>query len=356
MSFWGYRPYVPVAQRRANVASKVAKLGKKKGFTPDPVQPEGKRAIATSFWGKAWCDHMEGFSDFSNRLPRGRTYIRNGSVLHLEISPGLIHAMVAGSELYKVNISIQPLPAKDWTQIKEKCSGSIGSLVELLQGRLSDSVMSVVTDPQTGLFPRPGQMKLDCSCPDWATMCKHVAATLYGAAVRLDRSPELLFSLRGVDSQELVDASAAVQSVTSRAAGGARTRRLASANLGRVFGIELGDHEQAKSDNSPKKDEVKKTAKIDELPSKKKRGRPPKSSKASGNNASAKHLPGMPDALTGSQLKKFRLSLDMTQAQFAKAAKVSVPSIVRWEQAGKNALSLNQPSRRKLETAWMKNG
>ncbi len=176
MAFFGWRPYVPVAERRAKAWKAVEKL-RKKGKDIQPVELSG-RSIAASFWGKGWCDHLESFSDFSNRLPRGRTYVRNGSVCHLEIQTGRIEALVSGSELYKVAITIKPLPGKTWTAIKTKCQGQVGSVLELLQGKLSDHVMEVVSDRARGLFPQPGEIELKCSCPDWATMCKHVAAVL----------------------------------------------------------------------------------------------------------------------------------------------------------------------------------
>ncbi len=353
MSFWGYKAYVPVAKRREKAAAKLAKLNKKGGFTADPVKPEERRTIATSFWGKAWCEHMESFSDFENRLPRGRTYIRNGSVVHLEMGKGGISAMVSGSSLYEVNISINELLVKEWNQIKEKCAGNIASLVELMQGRLSDSVMAVVTDAKAGLFPRPGQMEFSCSCPDWAVMCKHVAATLYGVAVRLDRSPEMLFTLRGVNSHELVDVSAAVQSVTKRAAGGVRTRRLASVDLGKVFDIDLGANEDmGASEIQKRRGQSKQKVETAVVTEQKKRGRPAKKQVATKGFEKKATIAGLPEKLTGSQLKRFRLSLNMTQVQFAAWVKVSTPSVIRWEQAGRKALALNRPTRNKLTAVW----
>ncbi|MCL2647009.1 MAG: SWIM zinc finger family protein [Phycisphaerales bacterium] len=233
---WGRWPaYVPVAKRRADAHKEMDKL-RKKGQTITPVTIEG-RTIARSFWGKGWCDHMESFHDFANRLPRGRTYVRNGSVVHLEISRGKIFAHVAGSSLYKVSIEIDLLPQKRWADIKRACSGQIASLVDLLQGRLSDGVMRQVIDRDTGLFPQPKEFKLNCSCPDWADMCKHVAAVCYGVGARLDHSPELLFLLRGVDHTELMSESS-VAAVVNQGAAGAKSKRIA-ANLSEVFGIDL---------------------------------------------------------------------------------------------------------------------
>ena len=171
---------------RRNAAKKMDAL-RKKGADIQPVVIEG-RQIASSFWGEAWCDHLESFSDFENRLPRGRSYVRNGSVCHLAIDKGQIEAKVSGSELYTVKIAIKTLPDKRWKELKRRCTGQIGSLIELLQGNLSDQVMEVVTDRSNGLFPLPGEISLQCSCPDWATMCKHVAAVLYGVAHGWTRS------------------------------------------------------------------------------------------------------------------------------------------------------------------------
>ncbi|MFA7480505.1 MAG: helix-turn-helix domain-containing protein [Vulcanimicrobiota bacterium] len=202
MAYWGR--YVSVAERRAKALKEVDKL-RKKGVRIQPVQISG-RALARSFWGKGWCEHLESFSDYSNRLPRGRTYARNGSVCHLEIKDGLVKAMVSGSSLYQIEVKIMPLADTTWKDVKKLCGGQIGSMLELLQGKLSKEVMSVVSDRRHGLFPQPREIQLSCSCPDWATMCKHVAAVLYGVGNRLDDEPELLFLLRGVNPEELISA------------------------------------------------------------------------------------------------------------------------------------------------------
>jgi len=236
MSFYyGFQPYVPVAKRRAQAKKKMEAL-RKKGVDIQPVEIEGRK-ITKTFWGEAWCEHLESFSDYENRLPRGRTYVRNGSVCHLGIDRGQIEAKVSGSELYTVKIGIKTLPAKKWAEVKRRSTGQIGSLIELLQGNLSDQVMEVVTDRQEGLFPLPGEISLSCSCPDSARMCKHVAAVLYGVGARLDHKPELLFKLRGVDHEELIaaDAEAAVSAATA----GSQSKRLAAGELADVFGIDL---------------------------------------------------------------------------------------------------------------------
>src|SRR5437899_8761624 len=165
-----YRPYVPVAQRRAQAQREVAKR-QTKGQKVTPVVIEG-RTIARTFWGKAWCDNLEAYSDFANRSPRGRTYVRNGSVVDLQIAQGKVMARVAGSELYKIEIKIKPLAPKLWKSIQTECAGKIDSLMELLQGRLSAGVMEIVTRPERGLFRTPRGLQHDCSGPHCADLAK----------------------------------------------------------------------------------------------------------------------------------------------------------------------------------------
>jgi len=194
--------YVPVAERRRRAAREMEKLSKK-GQTISPVTIEGKK-IATTFWGKAWCDNLEGYADFANRIERGRTYVRNGSVVDLQIAPNAVTAVVSGSSLYKIAIEISAVPKRQWSTICRDCASGIDSLVELLQGRFSTGVMERICRQVDGLFPGPAEITFKCSCPDWAYMCKHVAAVLYGVGARLDQQPELLFRLRAVDANELV--------------------------------------------------------------------------------------------------------------------------------------------------------
>lgn len=238
MSYWGYYypPRLTVAQRRAKATREVAKL-KKKGQTVTPVAIGGNK-IATTFWGKAWCDNLESYSDFENRLPRGRSYVKNGSVCDLQVEPGQVTALVCGTELYRIAIKIQALPVDTWKAIKAQCAGQIGSLIELLQGRLSKGVMEVVTRRDGGLFPKPREIGMDCSCPDWADMCKHVAAALYGVGARLDQQPELLFKLRKVDHLELIGEAGAATAAAGRRKT-TRARTLSPADLAGVFGVEL---------------------------------------------------------------------------------------------------------------------
>jgi uncharacterized Zn finger protein len=235
MFYGGFRPYVSAAERRKRAARHAAKLAKK-GRVVKPVRIEG-RAIAHSFWGKAWCDNLESYSDYANRMPRGRTYARNGSIVDLQIEPGRVTAIVCGSEIYEIEIEIGRLERKVWKTLVRECTGRIGSMVELLQGKFSDEVMQILARPKTGLFPSPKEIRLSCSCPDWAEMCKHVAATLYGVGARLDAEPEIFFALRQVDQTELIGEAATAKRLRTRKPIGKRT--LAATDLESVFGIEL---------------------------------------------------------------------------------------------------------------------
>jgi uncharacterized Zn finger protein len=239
MSWYSFRPYVPVAQRRAQAARELSKLAKKNSQASSPVLLDSRK-IASTFWGKAWCDNLEAYSDYANRLPRGRTYVRNGSVVHLEVSQGKVTARVSGSSLYKIEIKIKPLAPTLWKSIQTECAGKIDSLIELLQGKLSSSVMQIVTRPERGLFPTPKEIELDCSCPDWADLCKHVAASLYGVGARLDQSPELLFLLRGVDPADLISQASAAETVCQSAREDGATA-MSEAEIADVFGIELAE-------------------------------------------------------------------------------------------------------------------
>jgi uncharacterized Zn finger protein len=229
------KPYVPVAERRRRAERKLAKL-KKKGQAIAPVKIEG-RTIAASFWGKSWCSNLERYSDYENRLPRGRTYVRNGSVVDLQIAKGRVTAKVAGSELYSVTIAIAPVAASRWKSICRDCAGTIDSLVELLQGRFAKGVMDRVCREGDGLFPSPAEIRLSCSCPDWAEMCKHVAAALYGVGARLDEKPQLLFALRGVDETDLL--ARAGQGLPLAKPAPAKAKLLADGDVAALFGLEM---------------------------------------------------------------------------------------------------------------------
>src|SRR5207253_6355052 len=224
-------------EKKAHGARALAKLLKKSKRTAEPVVlAHRKRQLAATFWGQAWADNLARYADLANRLERGRTYLRNGSVLDLAIGPGRVEAYVAGSELYRVAIDIAPLVKARWRRVVTRCTGRIGSLVGLLRGELSADVLAVLTDARDGLFPERRDISIECSCPDRAEVCKHVAAVLYGVGSRLDHKPELFFVLRQVDQAELI--SSATAGAVSRAHP-AVGKRIADDRLSAVFGIEL---------------------------------------------------------------------------------------------------------------------
>ena len=239
--FYGWRPYISVAQRRRKAEQGIQKLTKK-GHALSPVVIHSRK-ITQTFWGKAWCENLERYSDFSNRLPRGRTYVRNGLVLDLQISHGQALAMVSGSHIYKVTVKVSGVSKARWRSICKDCAGAIDSLVELLQGRFSQSVMERICQQKTGLFPAPEEITLSCSCPDWASMCKHVAAALYGIGARLDTQPELLFKLREVNENDLITTAGSVLTlVKSRPAVG---KILVADSLSDLFGLDIADGKRA---------------------------------------------------------------------------------------------------------------
>lgn len=307
MSYGEWAPYVPVAKRRARAAREISKL-LKKGKKIEPIEVQGQK-IARTFWGEAWCSHLEKFSDYESRLPRGRTYVRNGSVCHLAIAKGTVEAMVSGSELYTVRITISPLSAKKWNNLRNQCTGQMGSMLELLQGRFSNHIMQIVTDQNQGLFPTPSEITLACDCPDWAEMCKHVAAVLYGVGARLDHQPELLFLLRDVDHEELITAELDIQSATSREG---KRRRLAGADLADVFGVDMDE---------PVPPDSKKSAARKKVVRKKAKTFTP----------------------TAAMVKRLRKKFGMNTSQFAKLVGVSPPTVSNWE-TGRGKLNLQQRS------------
>lgn len=360
--------YVPVAERRARARRKMDKL--RKGRHIQPIDIEG-RTIARSFWGKGWCDHLESFSDFANRLPRGRRYVRNGSVCHLEIRPGHVEAVVSGSKLYDVTIEITQLEAATWKSIKAKCAGQIGSMLELLQGRLSREVMGVVTERDHGLFPKPDEIALDCSCPDWATMCKHVAAVLYGVGHRLDHQPDLLFIMRDVDAAELIATEIALpgRGVTSDV--------LADEALGDIFGIDLDSEDDTfavpevpgkkaaktkqltrpKNESSPKHLGVPAGTRPRKISTKRLGGRaaketasPSRRTKLSIMSAAITRGTSKPHRfrVTGALIVRLRRRHDLSVAEFARRLGVSTSTVYRWELTSGN-LNLQNRVREALQ-------
>lgn len=232
-----WAPYVPVGQKIALGVKAAKQLAKKERREPAHIKIEGRK-IATTFWGLKWCENLERYQDFSNRLPRGATYVRNGSVADLVIEAGKVRAIVGGSEAYTIEIKINTLAPKDWQNIGRDCAQEIESLLDLMQGKFNEGVMRRLTQAEGGLFPHKKEISMKCSCPDYAGVCKHIAATFYGVAARLDRQPELLFKLRNVDHLELIGQATAAANL-DRAFGSGSGNTIADSELGSIFGIEL---------------------------------------------------------------------------------------------------------------------
>lgn len=292
--------YVSVAERKKQALKKIKAL-QKSGQKLHPVEAATSRGlIAKSFWGKAWCKHLEAFSDYEYRLPRGRSYIRHGAVVDLQIEPQTVTALVNGSELYELTVTIDALDPKKWAAIKKRCQGKIGSLIELLQGKLSDEIMSLVMDSKVGLFPKPQEIHFNCNCPDWADMCKHVAASLYGVGARLDASPELLFKLRGVDHTELITLDDAVGDLT-KSKSSRRRRTLDTDTVSDVFGIDLEETDTLK----PQRRATTKAKKH--------------------TKQAATFKP------TAAKVRKLRKQLGLSMAALGREVGVSAPTISNWE-------------------------
>lgn len=307
MPFWDrFPPYVTVAEKVARAERKRRQL-EKKGHRLDPVCLQG-RTIARSWWGKAWCQNLESYADYSNRIGRGRSYLRCSAVLDLKIEETRVTGLVQGSasEPYRVVIRIAALAKTAWQRIRSDCAGKIDSLQALLAGKFPEDLGNLFTVQKSGLFPSPAEIKFDCSCPDWASMCKHVAAVLYGVGARLDRAPELFFVLRGVSVDELVGGAVeatARKFIDQRPVEGAHV--IAEDRLSDLFGINFGTGEPAPEPSAPspgrsRRTQAKKTAPAEsksdaaEKGTPPRRGRPPKATATPGETKATKIRRGRP--------------------------------------------------------------
>jgi uncharacterized Zn finger protein len=237
--YFTWRRTPSAAERRAD-AERRRNTATHRGAALSPVAITG-RTIARTFWGKAWCDNLERYRDFAYRLERGRSYVRSGAVIDLQIEAGAIRAKVSGSSLYDVAIEIDAVAPDAWRAIRRDCAGGIASRLDLLAGKLSDAVMSRLCADRIGLFPAPSAIRFTCSCPDYAIMCKHVAASMYGVGARLDHAPELLFALRRASVDDLM--TSALSEVPSKRPGSPRVLAASAGggDLAAMFGIELAD-------------------------------------------------------------------------------------------------------------------
>lgn len=328
-----YSDYVSVAKQRLNAERQIRLLRAQKSDLCPIDAFRGK--IASSFWGRSWCDNLEAYADYDYRLDRGRRYVRAGCVCHLSIAEGNVEALVNGTDLYRVSVRISPLDKDQWKKLCARCSGQVGSLLELMKGRISKEVMEIVSATESGLFPSPREIRFSCSCPDAASMCKHVAAALYGVGRRLDRNPELLFLLRGVDPADLL--LPALDMTRSQPDGALDEHLLES-----LFDIDLdmGDVPVAEPVAAPS------GAAFPPAPV----PAPPSSSSNADAEAMDKDNGQAFDPLhpTGSGIRALRALAGLSQAEFARRLGVSTASVVRWEANGE--LSLHQSSIAKLHS------
>lgn len=240
MRYRGYPPYVSVAEKKAQAEKKLRQL-KKKNPGIEPVILQGN-ALAGTWWGKAWNKNLERYADYRNRIGRGKDYVRHGAVLDLKIEGGRVTALVQGTRVkpYEVAIRIQPINKANWDRIRKQCRDELPSLPDLLAGKFPKALADIFLAEGKGLFPTPREINFDCSCPDWASMCKHVAAALYGIGARLDEDPRLFFTMRQADTGELV--AQAVQDKTGELlarANSKSSRVLDDADISGLFGIDL---------------------------------------------------------------------------------------------------------------------
>jgi uncharacterized Zn finger protein len=263
-------------ERKASVQRDLERRRKRgEEFVP-LVVPQGSRKLVSTFWGKAWCQHLEKFQDYEYRLPRGRSYLRQGLVYNLSVDAGLITAQVSGSSMYEVSVRVAPLQAEAWTDMKAACAGQVGSLLDLLSGNLGTGVMAVICDRDKGIFPTPREIKMSCTCPDWADMCKHVAAVMYGVGVKFDSDGALFFRLRQVDPADLM----AVGAGELLAGGEGTGDGLSGEDLSALFGIDLSAaEEEAPQEEPPKRPREEIPTLVTPTP-KKKKPPAPKAAKA----------------------------------------------------------------------------
>ena len=306
----GFAPQMTMAELEARADQVAARIAKKEKRELKGVKLAG-RTIAKTFWGKAWCDNIETYRDYAYRLERGRKYVRSGAVIDLVITKGHVQALVVGSERtpYRVSIDIRTMAKAKWDGLVSRMTGKISSLMALAAGKLPKELLEDFCNVETGLFPKSGEITLDCDCPDGAVCCKHVAAVLYGIGARLDAEPELFFTLRGVDPQSIISSEAVVDTLTADA-----SSELASSDLGDVFGISLEE------EVSPVADDPK----VKQVPPSKLRPRyPEKSAGSAGLNTQA-------------LFKETRKRLGLTQTEFAKRLGTNQATISAIEHGGKN--------------------
>lgn len=231
----------PSAEMLREQAERSVKAAKKKGQKMEPAIPvTGEdEEICQSWWGRAWCSNLMRYADFASRLERGRRYIRTGTVVDLKIRKGRVEARVQGTRKipYKVDIRISPFSEEKCQAVMAKCGRKIENMEDLVAGTFPEDLKDLFTE-EGGFFPTPAEISCICSCPDWAIMCKHVAAAMYGIGLRLDENPFYFFEMRGIDINRFLDVTVdnKVESMLENA-DTVTERMLDTGKLDAIFGI-----------------------------------------------------------------------------------------------------------------------
>ena len=232
-NFWGQN-YTTVASLKARAARATKTLKDAEPVIPHPHT----RKMCLTWWGQEWCNNLESYADYRSRLERGRRYVRSNTVVDLKIFANQVKAKVQGTDLYEVTVDFaKPKPA-DIEKIKKLTGNRIANVEMLLKGNFPDELKELFTQNKPGLFPTPEEIKFDCDCLDWADMCKHVAAVMYGIGIRIDADPLQFFKLRGIDIDEFL-----TQVVDDKVANMLKNidvksdRIMKDANVATIFGI-----------------------------------------------------------------------------------------------------------------------
>lgn len=313
MSLLGRSPYI----RHARPQKQFEQM-KQKGLVAQPLVMVG-RHIADSFWGKGWCRHLESCDDYVDYLSNGRSYLRSGSICHLEINQGRIEAFVYGKSLYSVTITVDKLSSQKLSTIKSHFRSRICSASDLLQGKFDYDLMVLIRDRKNGIFPHPREIRIECDCPNREGMCKHLAAVLYGVGARLDSSPEMLFLLRGINLEELATLPTAQTFETGASSVGSETAeedRVATLDVEMIEDEEVVIPELASADSSM---DIKLS---------------------------------FPVPLTGDAIFAWRTAVGESPEAFALRFNVFPMSVIRWEKMGEEPLILLPYTLSKLHKAW----
>ena len=190
--YWDYYHYTPAKPKEV----------------ADGIKAKSKRgAIGETWWSKRWIDVLESFN-MGARLTRGKSYARKGQVVSIDVGKGAVDAKVqgTGSKPYKVTIGLKPISEGDWEKVLDVMASKAIFAAKLLAGEMPTGIEDAFAEAGVSLFPtKKKDLETDCSCPDYANPCKHIAAVYYLLAERFDDDPFLIFKLRGRTKEEIVD-------------------------------------------------------------------------------------------------------------------------------------------------------